>query len=89
MQSDEWREQNTKDHVTVNNNQDKMYWQRFGAGCQRAQNIFSIQSRTAYKFLEVNPSKLSEAERIEQYKSIMKKLNQINPEGSTRAAITE
>ncbi|XP_048030846.1 uncharacterized protein LOC125258068 [Megalobrama amblycephala] len=67
----------------------KQYWQRFGECCQRAQGIFSIQSRTAYKFLEVNPSSLSDAERIEQYESIMKKLNQINAEGSTRAAITE
>ncbi|KAK9952872.1 hypothetical protein ABG768_016902 [Culter alburnus] len=66
----------------------KQDWKRFGECCQRAQGIFSIQSRTAYKFLEINPSSLSEAERIEQYESIMKKLNQINPEGSTRAAIT-
>ncbi|XP_048030879.1 uncharacterized protein LOC125258085 [Megalobrama amblycephala] len=67
----------------------KQYWKRFGAGCQRAQNIFSIQSKTAYKFLEVNPSSLSEAERIEQYESIMEKLRGINPDGSSRAAITE
>ncbi|KAK9952879.1 hypothetical protein ABG768_016909 [Culter alburnus] len=64
-------------------------WQRFGECCQRAQKIFSIQSRTAYNFLEVNPSSLSEAERIEQYGFIMAKLKKINPEGSSRAAITE
>ncbi|XP_048030855.1 uncharacterized protein LOC125258076 [Megalobrama amblycephala] len=66
----------------------KQYWKRFGECCQRAQGIFSVQSKDAYKFLEINPSSLSEAERIEQYTSIMKKLNQINPDGSTRAAIT-
>ncbi|ROI50559.1 hypothetical protein DPX16_0592 [Anabarilius grahami] len=39
----------------------KKDWKKFGAGCQRAQNIFSVQSRTAYKFLEVNPSSFSKA----------------------------
>ncbi|XP_067234453.1 chromosome partition protein Smc-like [Chanodichthys erythropterus] len=67
----------------------KQYWQTFGAGCQRAQGIFSMQSRDAYKFLEVNPSSLSEAERNKQYKSIMEKLKKINPQVSTKAAITE
>ncbi|XP_048031478.1 uncharacterized protein LOC125258533 [Megalobrama amblycephala] len=67
----------------------KLDWKTFGECCQRAQVIFSIQSRTAYKFLEINPSSFSEAERIEQYKFIMAKLRRINPEGSTRAAITE
>ncbi|XP_067234454.1 uncharacterized protein [Chanodichthys erythropterus] len=66
----------------------KQYWKRFGVCCQRAQGIFSIQSRTAYKFLEVNPSALSEAERNKQYESIMEKLRKINPEDLTRAAIT-
>ncbi|XP_067233785.1 uncharacterized protein [Chanodichthys erythropterus] len=40
----------------------KQDWKRFGECCQRAQNIFSIQSRDAYKFLEVNPSSLSKDE---------------------------
>ncbi|KAK9952874.1 hypothetical protein ABG768_016904 [Culter alburnus] len=67
----------------------KQDWQKFGVCCQRAQGIFSIQSRTAYKFLEVNPSSLSKDEWNYQYKSIMAKLRKINPEGSATAAITE
>ncbi|XP_048031425.1 uncharacterized protein LOC125258502 [Megalobrama amblycephala] len=67
----------------------KQYWQTFGAGCQRAQNIFSMQSRDAYKFLEINPSSLSQDERNKQYTSIMEKLKKINPQGLCKAAITE
>ncbi|ROI50558.1 hypothetical protein DPX16_0591 [Anabarilius grahami] len=67
----------------------KQDWKTFGECCQRAQNIFSIQSRTAYQFLEVNPSSLSKDEWNKQYESIMEKLRKINPEGSSRAAITE
>ncbi|XP_048030899.1 uncharacterized protein LOC125258102 isoform X2 [Megalobrama amblycephala] len=67
----------------------KQYWKRFGECCQRAQGIFSVQSRTAYNFLEVNPSSLSKDEWNKQYESIMAKLRKINPQGSTRAAITE
>ncbi|XP_067234121.1 putative leucine-rich repeat-containing protein DDB_G0290503 [Chanodichthys erythropterus] len=66
----------------------KLYWKRFGECCQRAQGIFSVQSKDAYKFLEVNPSSLSEAERNKQYNSIMEKLKKINPQGSAKAAIT-
>ncbi|CAM4724442.1 unnamed protein product [Leuciscus chuanchicus] len=65
------------------------YWKRFGACCYRAQSIFSVQSKDAYKFLEINPSSLSENERKAQYKSIMEKLKKINPQGSSQAAITE
>ncbi|XP_048030864.1 uncharacterized protein LOC125258079 [Megalobrama amblycephala] len=55
----------------------KLDWKRFGECCQRAQGIFSIQSRTAYKFLEVNPSSLSKDEWNKQYESIMAKLKMI------------
>ncbi|XP_077074787.1 uncharacterized protein LOC143725853 [Siphateles boraxobius] len=43
------------------------YWKRFGDCCYRAQSIFSVQSKDAYKFLEINPSSLSENERNAQY----------------------
>ncbi|KAF4115026.1 hypothetical protein G5714_002515 [Onychostoma macrolepis] len=56
------------------------YWKRFGICCQRAQGVFSVQSRDAYKFLEVNPSSLSEEERKRQYVSITEKLKKINPD---------
>ncbi|XP_059403605.1 uncharacterized protein LOC132137746 isoform X1 [Carassius carassius] len=55
------------------------YWKRFGVCCQKAQGVFSVQSRDAYKFLEVNPSSLSEEERKKQYLSITEKLKKINP----------
>ncbi|XP_016117146.1 uncharacterized protein, partial [Sinocyclocheilus grahami] len=65
------------------------YWQRFGACSQRAQGVFSVQSKAAYKFLEINPSLLSEEERNKQYMSIMEKLKEISPHGSSTATITE
>ncbi|RXN14865.1 restin-like protein [Labeo rohita] len=65
------------------------HWQSFGACCQRASGIFSVQSRDAYKFLETDPSTLSEAEWKEQYESIMEKLKQITPLGPSVPAIAE
>ncbi len=56
------------------------YWKRFGMCCQRVQGVFRVQSRDAYKFLEINPSSLSEEERKKQYVSITEKLNKIHPE---------
>ncbi|KAF4115068.1 hypothetical protein G5714_002557 [Onychostoma macrolepis] len=56
------------------------YWERFGLCCQRVQGAFSVQSRDAYKFLEINPSSLSEEERKRQYVSIREKLKKINPD---------
>ncbi len=56
------------------------YWKRFGMCCQRVQGAFSVQSRDAYKFLEINPSSLSEEERKKQYLSITEKLKKINPD---------
>ncbi len=56
------------------------YWKIFGMCCQRVQGAFSIQSRDAYKFLEINPSSLSEEERKKQYVSITQKLKKINPD---------
>ncbi|XP_058627681.1 cytolytic toxin-alpha-like [Onychostoma macrolepis] len=56
------------------------YWEIFGLCCQRVQGAFRIQSKDAYKFLEVNPSSLSEEERKQQYVSIMLKLKKINPD---------
>ncbi|RXN24383.1 restin-like protein [Labeo rohita] len=65
------------------------YWQKFGVCCQKAQGVFSIQSKNAYHFLEMNPSSLSEEERKKQYMSVMEKLKNISPHGSSTAAITE
>ncbi|KAL0150649.1 hypothetical protein M9458_054066, partial [Cirrhinus mrigala] len=65
------------------------YWKTFGDCCRSAQGVFSVQSKDAYKFLEINPSSLSEDERKKQYESLMKKLNQISKPGSSTPAITE
>ncbi len=54
------------------------YLKRFGMCCQRVQGAFSVQSRDAYKFLEINLSSLSEEERNQQYLSITEKLKKIN-----------
>ncbi|XP_043093287.1 uncharacterized protein LOC122343046 [Puntigrus tetrazona] len=64
------------------------YWKRFGTCCQKAQGIFSVQSRDEYKFLEINPSSLSEEERNRQYLSIKEKLNHIQSR-ATGASITQ
>ncbi|XP_026057394.1 uncharacterized protein LOC113042627 [Carassius auratus] len=65
------------------------YWQRFGECCQRAQVIFSVQSKDAFKFLETNPSSLSKDEWEKQRRSITERLNEISPRVSSIAAITE
>ncbi|KAK2870509.1 hypothetical protein Q8A67_024901 [Cirrhinus molitorella] len=65
------------------------YWNSFGESCQSAQGVFSVQSKDAYKFLEINPSSLSEDEWKKQYDSVMEKLKQISPQGSSKPAITE
>ncbi|KAF4095499.1 hypothetical protein G5714_023102 [Onychostoma macrolepis] len=65
------------------------YWNDFGKCCGSAQGVFSVQSKDAYKFLEINPSSFSEDERKEQYESVMMKLQQISPQYSSTAAITE
>ncbi|XP_058625865.1 stonustoxin subunit alpha-like isoform X3 [Onychostoma macrolepis] len=56
------------------------HWEIFGLCCQRVQGAFSVQSKDAYKFLEINPSSLSEEERKRQYVSITEKLKKINPD---------
>ncbi|XP_048030865.1 uncharacterized protein LOC125258080 [Megalobrama amblycephala] len=65
------------------------YWKRFDECCQRAQGIFSVQSKDAYKFLEINPSSFLKDEWNKQYESIMEKLRNISPQGLTTATITE
>ncbi|XP_052451606.1 uncharacterized protein LOC128012985 isoform X2 [Carassius gibelio] len=61
----------------------RKYWNNFGGCCRSAQGVFSIQSKDAYKFLEINPSSLSEDERKMLYESVMEKLNQITPQYSS------
>ncbi|XDV48119.1 hypothetical protein PO909_017593, partial [Leuciscus waleckii] len=65
------------------------FWNTFGQNCQKASRILYVQSKDAYQFLETSPSSLSESHWEEQYKSVMKKLNQINSQEPSTAAITE
>ncbi|XP_051970192.1 uncharacterized protein LOC127634614 isoform X3 [Xyrauchen texanus] len=53
-------------------------WTSFGASCERARGVFSVQD--GYNFLEINLSTLSEAEWSEQYERTMEKLKKIRPE---------
>lgn len=64
-------------------------WNQFGKCCQKANIILNVQSKDAYQFLETNPSSLSESQWEEQYKTVMKKLNQIKFQEPSTAAITE
>ncbi|XP_077061428.1 uncharacterized protein LOC143714229 [Siphateles boraxobius] len=65
------------------------FWNTFGQNCQKANSILYVQSKDAYQFLETSPSSLSEGHWKEQYETVMKKLNQINFQEPSTAAITE
>ncbi|CAM4724382.1 unnamed protein product [Leuciscus chuanchicus] len=68
-------------------------WICFGAGCQRASVIFKLQTKDAYKFLEVSPSSLSKEQWQIEYESVKEKLEEIDPpqcvSSSDTPAITE
>ncbi|XP_051970189.1 uncharacterized protein LOC127634614 isoform X1 [Xyrauchen texanus] len=55
-------------------------WTSFRVSCEKAQGMFSVQSRDAYKFLEISVSSLSQKEWNEQYQSLIEKMKSINPE---------
>ncbi|XP_067291138.1 peptidoglycan DL-endopeptidase CwlO-like [Pseudorasbora parva] len=71
----------------------KEAWSCFGEGCKRASVIFKLQTKDAYKFLEVSPSSLSKQEWQKEYESVKKQLENIDPPqgvtSSVRPAITE
>ncbi|XP_030641430.1 uncharacterized protein LOC115821778 [Chanos chanos] len=54
-------------------------WTKFGAVCAKANGIFSVQAKDAYRFLEINPSSLSKEEWQSQYDAVREKLELINP----------
>lgn len=51
----------------------------FGAGCKKASVIFKLQTKDAYKFLEVNPSSLSKEQWQAEYESVKEQLQKIDP----------
>ncbi|KAL2076951.1 hypothetical protein ACEWY4_027464 [Coilia grayii] len=52
-------------------------WKAFGQSCMIAQEMFDIQARDAYKFLETNPASLSEEEKQKQRDAVNEKLKEI------------
>ncbi|KAA0724209.1 hypothetical protein E1301_Tti003479 [Triplophysa tibetana] len=67
------------------------YWKTFGQSCLKAKDIFSLQNKDAYKFLESSPP-VDPVEWKQEYESIMEKLKNISPNPlceANKAAITE
>ncbi|KAJ7983350.1 hypothetical protein DPEC_G00379950 [Dallia pectoralis] len=54
-------------------------WNDFKCGCAKVMTMFSVQSKDAYKFLEVCPSSLSKEEWQIQYDAVNTKLNAFYP----------
>ncbi|TRY55321.1 hypothetical protein DNTS_009029 [Danionella cerebrum] len=54
-------------------------WRVFGESCKKAAGIFQLQSKDAYKFLEVNPSSLSKEEWQKAYDGVKERLQNIEP----------
>ncbi|XP_035385130.1 uncharacterized protein LOC118241871 [Electrophorus electricus] len=62
-------------------------WSMFGCSCGKAAEIFKIQSKDAYAFLEIDPSSLSDAVWQEEYNSVMGQLQEMKVLNQTPAAI--
>ncbi|KAK1805629.1 hypothetical protein P4O66_019904 [Electrophorus voltai] len=62
-------------------------WSMFGCSCGKAAEIFKIQSKDAYAFLEIDPSSLSDAVWQEEYNSVMGHLQEMKVLIQTPAAI--
>ncbi|KAI2644221.1 Laminin subunit beta-4 [Labeo rohita] len=69
--------------------QAKEQWTHFGISCMKANQIFSVQSSQAYRFLEISPSSLSKEEWQKEYKSVKEKLEKIGPNTVNHKAITQ
>ncbi|KAL6485519.1 hypothetical protein MHYP_G00049110 [Metynnis hypsauchen] len=52
-------------------------WEFFGGFCNKAAEIFRVQSKDAYSFLEIDPSSLSEDVWQKEYDSVKEKLQQL------------
>ncbi len=53
-------------------------WSSFGEGCKKASVIFKLQSKNAYRFLEVSPSSLSLEQWQKEYESVKEQLEKID-----------
>ncbi|ROI48989.1 hypothetical protein DPX16_4010 [Anabarilius grahami] len=67
----------------------KEAWSSFGEGCKKASVIFNLQTKDAYKFLEVSPSSLSKEEWQKEYESVKKRLENIDPPKRVPSAISQ
>ncbi|KAG1934315.1 hypothetical protein F2P79_019925 [Pimephales promelas] len=63
-------------------------WSCFGEGCKKASVIFKLQSKDAYKFLEVSPPSLCSCQWRIQYESVKKQLEEIDPPPSVTCPVT-
>ncbi|CAM4573870.1 unnamed protein product [Leuciscus chuanchicus] len=66
----------------------KEAWNSFGEGCKKASVIFKLQTKDAYRFLEVSPSSLSKEEWQKAYESVKKQLEKIDPPPSVTSSAT-
>ncbi|KAK7130507.1 hypothetical protein R3I94_008693 [Phoxinus phoxinus] len=63
-------------------------WSSFGAGCKKASVIFKLQTKDAYRFLEVSPSSLSKEKWEKEYESVKKRLEKIGQAQSVASSAT-
>ncbi|XP_026054733.1 uncharacterized protein si:dkey-7i4.24 [Carassius auratus] len=63
-------------------------WSSFGEGCKNASFIFKLQTKDAYKFLEVSPSSLSKEQWQIEYECVKEKLTKIDPAQSVTPSNT-
>ncbi|XP_065140747.1 uncharacterized protein [Paramisgurnus dabryanus] len=54
-------------------------WCSFGKACKKASAIFKLNTRDAYKFLEVSPSSFSKEEWDKEYNCVKKQLEGLGP----------
>lgn len=79
---------NMKEHFLESINEAKQGWKKFGISCMKANQVFSVQSSQAYRFLEINPSSLTKDEWQKEYQSVKEKLETIKP-NTVNEAITQ
>ncbi|KAI4904336.1 hypothetical protein NFI96_021884, partial [Prochilodus magdalenae] len=52
-------------------------WERFGVSCDKAAQLFRVQSKEAYNFLEIDPVSLSEDVWKKEYEKVKGRLKAI------------
>ncbi|XP_063049506.1 uncharacterized protein LOC134443913 [Engraulis encrasicolus] len=57
-------------------------WQAFGQSCMKSQEVFDVQSKEGYTFLEINPSTLSDADKRKQICDVNERLKEIGQDAA-------